>query len=65
VTDFRVAQQAVELALQQFRLGEPITAQCHFSNDALVVTGSPPGGPFTQWDVRCPCGKSNSVFKGL
>ncbi len=38
---------------------------CPVCAGALQVIGYPAGGPFSAFDVRCPCGKSNGRFKGF
>ena len=59
------AWDAVRAALHKFNVGKPQDEVCPFCHQALVVEGWPPGGSFSQWDIHCPCGKSNITFKGL
>jgi hypothetical protein len=56
---------AVRAAIAKVNAGKPQDEVCAFCQKPLVVEGLPPGGPFTQWQVHCPCGKSNGIIKGL
>ncbi len=56
---------AVRSAMRKFNAGQPQDEICVFCAGPLSVEGLPPGGPYTMWATRCPCGKSNGMFKGL
>jgi hypothetical protein len=56
---------AIRRAIRKVNAGEPQDEVCAFCGGPLLVEGAPPGGPYTQWFVSCPCGRSNGVIKGL
>lgn len=56
---------AVRAAVARAAADQPQDQVCAFCEQPLIVEGLPPGGPHTQWLVRCPCGKSNTTIKGL
>jgi len=59
------AWAAVLAAIAKANAGEPHDEVCAFCGKPLIVEGFPPGGPYTQWQVHCPCGKSNGTLRGL
>ena len=56
--------EAAHRAIAAVNAGEPYDEVCAFCGGKLVVEALPPA-PSTQWFIRCPCGKSNGIFKGL
>ena len=52
-------------AIGKLQAGAPVDEVCPFCGGTLVVEGLPPGGPWTQWLVDCPCGRSRGTIKGL
>ncbi len=61
----RKAFDAVKTAVGQYQRGEVSEEVCPFCAGTLIVEGSPAKGPPSAWHVHCPCGKCNTVFKGL
>ncbi len=59
------AWETVRSAVRKFNAGEPQDELCVFCRGKLVVTGFPKDGPYTSWEVRCPCGKGSATLKGL
>ena len=59
------AWTSVRAAIARINAGEAHHEVCALCGARLDVEGLPPGGPFTQWLVHCPCGKSNGTLKGL
>jgi len=51
------------IALGQLQAKEPIDQACHFCGQPIV--GETLGAPASAWRMSCPCGKSNSTFRGL
>lgn len=56
---------AVRAAVRELNAGETPHESCVFCDGTLVVEGFPNGGPYSSWDIHCPCGKSNTTLKGL
>jgi hypothetical protein len=59
------ALAAAQQAIATFKRGEAPSIPCVFCNRPIEIEGLPPGGPYTQFQTRCPCGKSSGSFKGL
>jgi hypothetical protein len=57
--------EAVHTAVSEFNAGKPPRQLCVLCNGTLIVEGFPDGGRYSQWDIHCPCGKSNTTLKGL
>jgi hypothetical protein len=57
--------ESVQNAVAKFNSGKPQDEECVFCHGKIVVDGFPRGGPYSSWDVHCPCGKSNTTLKGL
>jgi len=59
------AVQSVRAAVRKFNAGKPQDEECVFCHGKIVVDGFPRSGPYSSWQVHCPCGKSNTTLKGL
>jgi hypothetical protein len=57
--------EAMDRAIAKVNAGLPHKEVCGFCRGKLIVEGLPPGGPFTQWFIRCPCEKSKGLRKGI
>jgi hypothetical protein len=59
--------QAVKRALILAQRGEESKEVCYFCQEPITVKsgGAPLGGNPTSFHLSCPCGKSNSVFRGI
>jgi hypothetical protein len=55
----------VRAAIAKLNAGQPYDEVCVCCGRPLEIMGLPPGGPFTQWLIHCPCGKSAGKFFGL
>lgn len=58
-----VGSKQVLIALGQLQSNEPIDQHCHFCDGQ--ISGETLGMPTSAWKLSCPCGKSNSTFRGL
>jgi hypothetical protein len=56
---------AIRHAIRKANEGAPVDEVCGFCGNPLVVEGLPPGGPYSQWLIHCPCGRSDTLVKGL
>lgn len=63
--ELKRASERIDRAIAQFKAGAEVTETCLFCTGRLEVRAFPAVPRQTNFDIRCPCGKSNTRQLGI